>query len=193
VTAWCAAGAYLSWVVGPWLNPGIDDLNGYVSEYAARDQPFSSVFRAADVVAGLLAVAAALTLPVRRAVRAAVLGFGLVAAVEGAFSPMDCAPYVDPTCALRERAAALSAAHEWHTVTSVGAAVAVLAGLVLLAAGPPGLVRRAARVLLAVEVLTLAGSMLALLAGQYTGVFERVQLVGVCGWLLLVSLAGPDG
>jgi hypothetical protein len=69
----------------------------------------------------------------------------------------------------------------------------VLAGLVLLAAGPPDWVRRAARVLLAVEVLTLAGSMLALLAGQYTGVFERVQLVGVCGWLLLVSLAGPDG
>jgi hypothetical protein len=109
-------------VAGPWLNPGADELNGYVSELAARDQPYAWFFQGGDVLAGVLAAAVGLAwLRVSRAcernepaaARAcernepaasrgltrsavlaawAVLAFGVATAVDGGIARLDCAP-----------------------------------------------------------------------------------------------------
>ncbi|MFE7583082.1 DUF998 domain-containing protein [Streptomyces gardneri] len=53
--------AYTSWVLEVLVQTGLDPIRTYVSELAAADQPLGGLFRATDLVAGLLVLAGALT------------------------------------------------------------------------------------------------------------------------------------
>lgn len=190
----CAAALYSLWVLGPWINPGLDALNGYVSEFAARDQPGSRLFRIGDGLAGLLAAAAAAA-----GIRCSggglvgwggLLVFGVATGLDGALTPMTCASYVDSGCAVRELVGALPATHALHEVTSSVAALGMLvamAGLARAGIGPPanwGWAWCSATGL--ATVVTLG----ALWIGAGAGVVQRVQLGLIATWLIALAVAG---
>ncbi|MEO3973106.1 DUF998 domain-containing protein [Streptomyces sp. CAU 1734] len=144
--------AYTAWVLEAVLTTGLDPAQSYVSELAAEDQPFGGFFRATDLTAGLLVLAAGLWALVRtvragRAGRAAgpdgarrpwaVIGwagvafFGAATAVDSRL-PLSCAPTDDPACAAREAAGLVPATHTAHAVSSSLAMTGAIAGLVAL-------------------------------------------------------------
>ncbi|XUM00492.1 DUF998 domain-containing protein [Streptomyces venezuelae ATCC 10712] len=53
--------AYTAWLLEVLVVTGLDPVRTYVSELAAADQPLGGLFRATDLVAGLLVLAGALT------------------------------------------------------------------------------------------------------------------------------------
>ena len=195
-TAVLAALAYVLWVIGPWLNPGLDHVNGYVSELAARDQPFSWLFRAGDLVAGTFAVVTAVMALAVRARRPplvtigwlGVAVFGVATIVDSGLTPMTCAPYVDTTCALAERAGTLPLTHELHAATSSVAVGGAIAGMVGLSA-VPGITRRHGPTLLKLEIGATVLTLAAMLLGAYTGVAQRVQVAGISAWLVVLAVA----
>lgn len=188
----CAAVFYSLWVLGTWLNPGLDAVNGYVSELAARDQPWSPLFRTGDALAGLLAVATAgAALRARRGKPIGWIGlavFGAATAVDGALTPMACASFTDSGCAVRELVGTLPVAHSAHEVTSSlagAAALVAMAGLANGDAGPP------ARWGWAWCAGTGAATLLTLLAlwlGAGAGMAQRVQLAGIATWLCALAV-----
>ncbi|WP_018351122.1 alpha/beta fold hydrolase [Longispora albida] len=176
-----AAVCYTAWVLGPWLNPGIDERAGYVSAYSASDQPHRSFFAAMDSTAGVLIVLAVLLVVLSRPGRwtwpvvtgflgLAVLGAGTVA--DMVFS-LDCTPYEDTTCALLERAGNVSMSHDLHTVTSSVAVTGGVAGMIGLSLGWR---LGWGWVLATVEVVAVVGSLAAMLYGDWMGVAQRVQV-----------------
>lgn len=188
---------YASWTSGPWINPGTNLLDGYVSELAALDQPGSALFRAADVLAGLCAAAAAAPGLLWREGRWATTGwaglalFGL-ATIATACMPMDCATFVDSGCAVRELAGTLSLPHQLHALSSslagAGALVA-MAGLGFAARRSPG-IGPAPQWALAWSVVTAAamlGTLVALMTGSWAGVLQRAQLAGISTWLVALA------
>lgn len=196
----CATSAllYASWLLGTGLNPGLDEVYGYVSELSARDQPGSVLFRATDAGAGALAVLAAVLGARRcpgvwaRAGWAGLAVFGAATAVNGTLTPMDCATFVDSGCALREAFGLLSPAHRMHSVTSSlagGGALLGMAGLGMAARtgarSLPG--PRWALAFSAVTALATAGTLVALLTGGWAGVLQRLQLLVISGWLLALA------
>ncbi|MBY8873444.1 DUF998 domain-containing protein [Micromonospora sp. PLK6-60] len=196
-----AAVLYSSWLLGPLLNPALGLANGYASELAARDQPYHLVFGLGDALTGLLAlgVGVALAGRVRGVARIAWLGlavFGVATALDGGLTSMDCAPTTDDRCARLERLGVLSWRHEAHTVSS---ALAVAGGVVSLVAILAVLrAPRWRRWGIAVAVVLLVGTVATLLESAYPdgglGAWQRVQLVGLSGWLLLAGAvaARPD-
>lgn len=191
---------YALWLLSPGINPHLDLLNGYVSELSARDQPGSMLFRAADAIAGLFAVAAALLGMRAHRGRWALVGwvgllvFGAATAIDVTLTPMECATFIDSGCAVRELVGALPLTHELHTITSslagAGALVA-MAGLGLAARGTTGfgLPPRAAWAWFGVTGLATVATLVALLAGSWAGVTQRIQLIGVSTWLIALALA----
>ncbi|GAB3678434.1 DUF998 domain-containing protein [Saccharopolyspora tripterygii] len=188
-----AAVLYSLWILGPWLNPGLDALNGYVSEFAARDQPGSWFFRMGDGLAGLLAAAAAVA-----GIRCSggtigwggLLVFGVATALDGALTPMTCASYVDSGCAVRELVGALPATHEIHEVTSSVAALGAIVGMGGLAwagIGPPA---RWGWIWCSVTALATVVTLGALWIGLGAGVVQRVQLGLVAAWLIALAVTG---
>ncbi|SCF10957.1 DUF998 domain-containing protein [Micromonospora mirobrigensis] len=187
-----AAVLYASWLLGPLLNPALGLTTGYASELAARDQPHHLVFGLGDVLTGLLAAAAGVLLAVRRAPRVAWWGlavFGVATVVDGGFTSMDCSPTRDARCAELEQAGGLSWRHELHSVSSalaVAGGVVSLIALVAVLRAPAW--RRVGGVL---ALVLLAGTVTTLLevAGPdgALGAWQRVQLVGLSGWLALAA------
>lgn len=195
-----AASLYALWILGTWVNPALDPLNGYVSELSARDQPGSTLFRTSDAVAGAMAAAAAALggWSERALGRWARLGwvglavFGVATTVDVTFTPMDCAPYIDSGCALRELVGAVSAAHQIHAVTSSLAGAGALVGMLGLGLATrngsvgPGL--RWALSWFVITGLATLGTVLALLLGPGAGVAQRLQLLGISGWMLVLGV-----
>ncbi|MFF5175527.1 DUF998 domain-containing protein [Micromonospora sp. NPDC000089] len=189
-----AALLYASWLLGPVLNPPLGLTNGYASELAARDQPWHLLFGLGDVVAGALTVVAGLFLArrARGATRLAWLAavvFGAATVFDGGLTSMDCSPSTDPRCARLEQLGGLSWRHEAHSISS---AAAVAGGVVSMIALLPAL--RAAglrRWAIAVLVLLLIGTAITLWEAVHPddalGACQRVQLVGLSGWLLLAA------
>ncbi|WP_309032786.1 DUF998 domain-containing protein, partial [Streptomyces alfalfae] len=60
---------YTSWTVEAVLPTGLSPLHSYVSELAAEGEPYGAFFRTADLLAGLLFLAGALTALLRQAPR----------------------------------------------------------------------------------------------------------------------------
>lgn len=194
---WFGAGLiYSLWVLGPWINPSLDQLDGYVSEFAARDQPGAWLFQAGDTATGVL-VLAGLAIGVGGGVasrweRVGWAGagvFGLATAVDGVVTPMDCAAYVDPGCAARELVGALSVTHDLHAVSSGIAGIGAIAAMLGLGLGARvnpavGLPSRWLLVLSGVTAVAAVATCFAMLAGSWTGVVQRVQLVEVSVWLI---------
>ncbi|MER5962594.1 DUF998 domain-containing protein [Streptomyces sp. NPDC002057] len=152
--------AYTAWVLEVLVETGLDPVRTYVSELAAADQPLGGLFRATDLVAGVLVLAGAVTGLVgtgrhgtgRRASGGGAEGAGaargprepwaivgwIALAVFGAATavdsrlPLSCAPTVDPECAARETAGLVPATHTAHAVSSGLAMTGALVALVAL-------------------------------------------------------------
>ena len=200
-TAWvallwlCSGILYSLWLLGPWLNQPLDELNGYVSEYAASDQPGRLLFRTGDTLTGILATASVLVGARsaaggwERAGWAGVAVFGITTLVDGALTPMDCATYVDTGCAARELVGAVSAGHEIHAVTSslaITGALLGMFGLGLAARSKPGVGLAAGWTLVVFGVTAAAttATLVALLAGAWAGVAQRFQVAGIAVWFV---------
>ncbi len=172
-----------AWITGQFTTPEVDRTHGYVSELAARDQPWSYLFRISDALSGLVCVLGVALVP--RAEREwhgwlALAAYGLLTFAAGLF-PLDCAALSDPGCG-RD---GLSIGHRAHLLAGTLATGAVLAAMALLAA------RWRARAAWLLSWLTLAATALttaAVVAGSGVGLAHRAQLTLVAVWLVYVAL-----
>ncbi|MEO3803319.1 alpha/beta fold hydrolase [Nonomuraea sp. B1E8] len=172
-----------AWITGQFTTPAVDRAHGYVSELAARDQPWTRLFRVSDGLAGLACVSGVLLLP--RTAREwrgwlAVAAFGLFTFASGVF-PLDCAALSDPVCGLREP----SWSHRAHTLAAALSTVCGLAAMVLLGA------RWRSWVSWLFTWLSVAATLLtvgALAAGQGVGIAHRAQLTMFAIWLVYAAL-----
>ncbi|HEY0698424.1 MAG TPA: DUF998 domain-containing protein [Micromonospora sp.] len=193
-----AAVLYASWLLGPVLNPAMDTVGGYASELAARDQPYGLLFRLGDLATGLTVAVVGAPLAAGatgwpRVGWFGAAGFGVATALDGLFTPMDCAPSIDPWCARLEDSGQLSTTHQLHTFTSSAAVAAAFVSLVgLLVAVSRRAVRRVGVVLSAFLLVTTVGTLVEVtVGGGWLGLWQRAQLLGLSGWLLLAAaLAG---
>ncbi|MFC4147070.1 DUF998 domain-containing protein [Micromonospora mangrovi] len=197
VTLGLTALLYSSWLLGPLLNPAIGLVDGYASELAARDQPYHLVFGLGDLVAGTVASAVGLVLARRdrrwwRRAWWGLLVFGVATAMDGTVSAMDCAPSAEARCARLEELGELSWRHEWHSLSS---SVAIAGGLLsllalLVALRGAGASFRWGLLVAAVLAVGTAGTLVEVWhPGAALGAWQRVQLVGLAGWLLLAGVA----
>ncbi|MGC5566186.1 DUF998 domain-containing protein [Streptomyces sp. FR-108] len=185
-----AALTYSAWTLEALLPTSLPPATTYVSELAATDQPYSTLFRTTDLLAGVLVCAAATTLSARRTpptARAALLLFGAATAVDSRL-PLSCTPTTDPVCAARETAALVPWTHSAHTVSSTVALCAILVAMAALA--------RSAPALLALELAATTWTLAAIAAletghaGWGAGIAQRLQVGVIAIWLgaLAVSL-----
>lgn len=218
VSALLALGAvaYSTWMLESLLDTGLSPLRSYVSELAAQDQPYGTLFRTADLVAGLLvlagAVGALLWLPVRLPPRrwSAVVGwaglalFGAATAVDSRL-PLSCAPTADAACLAREGAGLVPAAHAAHAVSSSVAVSGALVGMVALTFAArkqgfalslaPSLAGSAGLLLVCFELAATAWTLAAVAAfdaGHGTwglGVGQRLQVLLIAVWLGFLARA----
>ncbi|GAA2650271.1 DUF998 domain-containing protein [Streptomyces lunalinharesii] len=196
--------AYTAWVLELVIVTGLDPVRAYVSELAAADQPLGGLFRATDLVAGLLVLVGALLAlatterrPWTVAGFAALALFGAATALDSRL-PLSCAPTSDPVCAARETAGLVPATHTAHAVSSTLAMFGALAALVLLTVAArryaqwPALARFGPPLVLAelaATVWTLA-EVAVLTAGRDTwalGVGQRLQVLLVALYLALLA------
>ncbi|SCL39483.1 Protein of unknown function [Micromonospora rhizosphaerae] len=188
-----AAVLYASWLLGPLLNPSLGLLDGYASELAARDQPYHLVFRLADLVTGVLAAATGVALA-RRArgwLRRAwwgLIAFGVMTGLDGTVTSLDCATTTDVRCGRLEELGELSLRHAAHKFTSSLAIAGVVLSLLALLAALRGARFRWGLLVAAVLLVGTAGTMAeAVRPDALLGAWQRVQLLGVSGWLLLAA------
>lgn len=126
---------YLSNIIEIVAGWPLDPVRSVLSELAARDQPTSALARTTDLLAALFLLAGLVVLAGRspgvslrawswtaRVVVAAGVLLALATIADTAL-PLDCAVSV-AECAARERTGDVSAAHRWHTVSSVIAGIA---------------------------------------------------------------------
>ncbi|MER5766667.1 DUF998 domain-containing protein [Streptomyces sp. NPDC001985] len=197
---------YTAWLIEPALNTGLHPLHSYVSELAAQNQPFGTLFRTTDLLAGLLVLAGALWALLRTPRTPwALIGWGGVALFGAATAidsrlPLSCAPTDDAACAAREAAGLVPATHTAHAVSSSVAMTGAVIGMAALtvAARRHGwwpLLARTGPLLVALElaatVWTLA-SVAAFTAGHGTwglGAGQRLQVLLVAVWLGLLALS----
>ncbi|MEV0592604.1 alpha/beta fold hydrolase [Nonomuraea cavernae] len=172
-----------AWVTGQFTSHEVDRIAGHISELAARDQPWTRLFRAAEALTGVACLAGVALLPrVRREwpgwLAFAVLGGLLI--TSGLF-PLDCAVLSAPAC----EHSALSWSHHIHTVVGVLSRVAVLAVMTLLAVTwqtwPSWLL---AGLSLGVTGLALTAAA----TGYLAGLAERAQVTLLAAWLVYVAL-----
>ena len=189
---------YASWVLQFVVNPGLDPVNGYVSELSASDQPFHYLFAAGDLATGLLTIVVVGV--VLRAVRPrgyalvgwlALVVFGVFSIADSLFA-MDCAPNSDTTCALRERAGKVSFAHQFHSVTSVCVVTAGIISLIALTIASRRhrrlpVIARWSWLLLLVETVTALATLPLMYLGVLLGVIERVQVAMISIWLFVIA------
>ncbi|TGB05966.1 DUF998 domain-containing protein, partial [Streptomyces sp. MZ04] len=193
--------AYSAWLLEIPLDTGLSPVSSYVSELAARDQPYGTLLRTTDLVAGVLILAAAVCAPRRLPLgRLTALGwaglalFGAATAVDSRL-PLSCTPTADAACAAREGAGRVPWPHAAHVGSSGVAVAGALAGMVLLTiasrrygvlpflAGPLGLVL----VLLELGATTWTlAAVAAFDAGHGTwalGLGQRLQVLLIAVWL----------
>ncbi|MEU3749955.1 MULTISPECIES: DUF998 domain-containing protein [Streptomyces] len=199
--------AYTAWVLEVLVRTGLDPVRTYVSELAAADQPLGGLFRATDLVAGLLVLAGALAGLAASGRRGrwalggwiALAVFGAATAVDSRL-PLSCAPTADPECAARETAGLVPATHTAHAVSSSLAVTGAIAAMVALtvAARRYGHWRPLARTGPALVVLELAATawtlaaVAAFEAGRGTwalGAGQRLQVLLVAVWLAVLAVS----
>ncbi|MFJ6566886.1 DUF998 domain-containing protein [Streptomyces sp. NPDC091292] len=202
--------AYSAWTLEALLPTGLSPTRAYVSELAAANQPYGTLFRTMDLVAGLLVGAAAVgglrwrpRLPWPRARWGAAGWSGLtlygLATVADSRLPLSCAPTADAVCADRERAGLVPGTHTAHLVTSstamCGALVAVVALTVALRMSGAGPLGHAATCLAAAELAATVWTLTAVAAfgaghdGWGLGIAQRLQVAFLAAWLLVLAAA----
>lgn len=174
-----AAVLYGAWIPGEFTAPRIDRIHGFVSELAARDQPWSPLFRLTDAGAGLACLAGTALVP--RIPREWLGWLGLAAfglfTCAGALFPLDCATLSDPACGPDGR----SFAHQAHAVAGSLAMAGVVVSMMLLSR-----TALAWGVTAAMAVAT-ALTLVAAEVGTLVGIAQRIQLGLVVLWLLYLS------
>lgn len=196
---------YSSWMIKAFFDFGPERANDYVSELSATDQPLSGLLRAADFATAVVIGFGVILSVVGGRVRgwAAVLGwstlalFALATALDSAWA-LSCEPHADPACAAREDVGAVPLTHQLHTVSSVIAVAAALISLMafLRVDAQEHTSSRVHRlglwilgVLTATTVWTVIGAILdSAHRVAALGVAQRLQLLGVAGWLIYVAL-----
>ncbi|MCX5382796.1 DUF998 domain-containing protein [Streptomyces sp. NBC_00083] len=202
--------AYTAWVLELLVQTGLDPIRAYVSELAAADQPLGGLFRATDLAAGVLVLAAAACALARCDRRPWSLAgwcglalFGAATALDSRL-PLSCAPTADPVCQARETAGLVPATHTAHAVSSSLAMTGALVGVVALTVAArryrwwPPLGTRLGPALVGLELLATAwtlASVAAFQAGRGTwalGAGQRLQVLLVALWLAVLawSVAG---
>ncbi|MEV0311734.1 alpha/beta fold hydrolase [Nonomuraea fuscirosea] len=172
-----------AWMTGQFTTPAVDRTDGYVGELAARDQPWTRLFRVSDVLAGLACLLGVTLVP--RVAREwpgwlALAAFGLLTVVTGLF-PLDCATVSDPLCGRQ----GTSMGHLIHLAAGGLGTAAVLAAMALLGVSWRSWVSWLFTWLtLAATVLTVAG----LAGGRGAGLAHRAQLTMIAFWLVYVAL-----
>ncbi|REE96318.1 DUF998 domain-containing protein [Thermomonospora umbrina] len=200
VLAAVAGLSYGTFLLGHRLNPDLDVVNGYVSELAAVNQPFSALFGTGDLVTGTCAAAVA-ALALHRRPRAVLTraGWGFlllfgVCAIGDAVFPLDCAPSLETWCALRERAGQVSFSHGFHAVTSSLVIVFGVLALFTLSLDArrrgrwPSLARWGA-VLAVAEAVCGVATLLFMIRGSWLGLMQRIQIGILCAGLLVIAWA----
>ena len=190
-----AAVVYNNWLLQFFVRTGLDQVNSYVSEAFAADQPHRWLFGGIEMAAAGLVIAAAV-LGGSIAARFGLVLTGWVAisafgacTVADVLLPMECAPSLEPGC---------PSGNLSHTITSGlvhFALFASMAAFIVAArrAGATGrvlpLVRRWGVWLFAVSMVSALGSVgphLGYPGGQ--GVAQRVHLVAVGLWFALLAV-----
>lgn len=195
-----AAITYGSFLLAPFLSPDIDPINSYASELSATDQPYNAVYSAGDGITGFLTIIAALTalrtLPRRPWTTCGWFTLALfgLSAIGDAVFPMECAPTLSTTCALRERAGQVSFSHQFHVVTSTGVITMAICSMVVLSLAarrhhrwPP--LARYGMPLAMLDVVVSIATLATMLLGQWLGLVQRVQIGLLMMGLLLIAWA----
>ncbi|MFI2613962.1 DUF998 domain-containing protein [Streptomyces sp. NPDC018584] len=196
---------YTTWAVEAFLPTGLAPLQTYVSELAAEDQPYGTFFRTADLLAGLLVLAASVGalrgLPRRGWTTAGWAGLALYGAATAADArlPLSCAPTADAACAAREAAGTVPWTHSAHAFSSALAIGGALLGMVLLTvaarrgAGTWPVLARTGPALVVLELAATAwtlASVAAFEAGRGTwglGVGQRLQVLFIAVWTVVLA------
>jgi pimeloyl-ACP methyl ester carboxylesterase len=172
-----------AWITGQFTTPRVDRTDGYVSELAARDQPWTRLFRVSDALSGLACVFGVALVPTAaREGRGwlALAAFGLLTLAAGLF-PLDCATLSDPSCGRRP----MSSGHYAHLLVGALATAAVLVAMVLLSA------RWRSWVSWLFTWLGLAATLLVMAANadrHGVGIAHRAQLTMFAIWLVYAAL-----
>ncbi|WP_374986888.1 DUF998 domain-containing protein [Streptomyces fradiae] len=195
---------YSVWLLEGPLATGLDPVQSYVSELAATDQPFGALFRATDLLAGLLLLAAALPLLLAARRRfwaaggwAALALFGAATAADSRL-PLSCAPTVDALCAAREDAGLVPFGHTAHAVSSGLATTGAVTAVVALTVAarrhgwwPP--LARTGPLLAVLELAATAWTLVGVAAFEAErghwglGAGQRAQLLLLAVWLLVLA------
>lgn len=188
--------SYSTWTVLFAIDPQLDVLHSFVSEYAVWGRPGAVLIRVGDAVAGVLLVVLGVFLRRRHAL-SLMLCAGLVVAgvatVADTLLSYECAPSLSEECAAAEVAGTVGLAHQLHSVTSAlvgfGLAVAVIADIVMLVRS--GRSFASLPVVLDVVLLVLLGvsGVLALVPHVgWAGAVQRLSLVLICAWVIVLSV-----
>lgn len=193
--------AYDSFLLARPLGSTLDPVNSYVSELGVRTQPASAVFRAGDVLAGLLIALLALVLRDglprdwrREAGRAALVVAGAASVFDG-LHPMGCAPSISVACRPHRDfiIGLLAQLREAHTVSGVVGVVAAVASMLVLGSllreiprwrylGDIGQLTGLAVIALGLLELPLS------LANHWVGLVERIYVLWVSGWFAALAV-----
>ncbi|WP_245623104.1 DUF998 domain-containing protein [Spirillospora albida] len=204
VFAFLAAVSYATFLLEHFLSPDLDVINGYVSELSASDQPFHLVYSGGDLVTGVLSITVAAGMLARLPRRPlATAGWTFLAlfgvcAIGDAVFPLDCAPSLETRCALKERSGTLSFSHGFHAVTSSSVIVCGVAALFTLSLAArrygwwPALARWGWPLALTEAVFALS-TLVAMYAGRWLGILQRVQIAILCAGLLTIAWALHTG
>jgi hypothetical protein len=200
-----AAVLYCSWMLEIAFTRALPDPDLYISELAARDQPFGAWFRGCDLAAAVVLVAAAagglVGIRDNRWSRAGwwALGvFAVATALDSTVWTLVCAPSSDAKCAAREAAGAVPIGHQLHTLISgivLASAIVSLFAFVMAdrRERAPALVRRLGRVMLAALIATSVATGVAIVMDRaqiawVIGIAQRAELLAIAGWLIYVAV-----
>ena len=188
--------SYSTWTVLFAIDPHLDVLHSFVSEYAVWGRPGAVLIRVGDAVAGVLLVVLGVFLRRRHAL-SLMLCAGLIVAgaatVGDTLLSYECAPSLSEACATAEVEGTVGVAHQLHSVTSAlvgfGFAAAVIADIVMMVRS--GRSFASLPVVLNVALLVLLGisGVLALVQHVgWAGAVQRLSLVLICAWVVVLSV-----
>ena len=179
----------------------LDPVNSMISELEVPGQPLSWFFRGASLVSGLAAFVFAVGLrpriPAGRSGQVGCLAlalFGLAGAADALF-PMDCAPSASAVCLRADEDQPLTWLSQAHTWFDVAGSVAVLVSLWFLGrhlVRHPEWRRASAVTRAGFAGLAAVSVVLTVMSARYlpgVGVVQRIEVLGVSGWLLALALA----
>nr|WP_296780381.1 DUF998 domain-containing protein [Rhodococcus sp. (in: high G+C Gram-positive bacteria)] len=191
---------YSAWVAEFFLDTGLDPTHSFLSELDAADQPYKHFFSTADLITGLLLIAAAglgLFMPRRRLTTTGWIAIAIFGAATIADSqlPIECVAENDPTCPV-EPSGLFPQLHHIHALTSTIAVFAVFTAMVAFTVAAfryriLPLLRTAGLAALVVTSVATAWLMIAdNLPGAYSlGVAQRIQVSGMSLYLVVLGFA----